>query len=205
MKSPALKLLLPALALLACAQAPDARGQKAPDAKAAAAAPRADAERARPAGWLRVRSENFHLVGHAPESELRALAARLEEFRAVFKHALGSGHADSPGAAVFVVFRDEAEYAPFKPRRADGRPDEGVAGYFQPNPQLNYLTFAAGDLRGEQLTALAFHEYVHLLTRAGRGGLPLWLAEGLSEYYNSYALADGGTSVRVGRVVKRRA
>ena len=176
-----------------------------PAAKPVAPASNVGAERARQSGWLRVRSENFHVVGHAPEAELRALAARLEEFRAVFRTALGTDHFDTRNAAVFVVFRDESEYAPFKPRRADGRPDDGVAGYFQPNPQLNYLTFAAGDLRGDQLTALAFHEYVHLLTRAGRGGVPLWLAEGLSEYYNSYALADGGREVRVGRPVRRRA
>ncbi|HLL76868.1 MAG TPA: tetratricopeptide repeat protein [Pyrinomonadaceae bacterium] len=206
MKSPAFKLLLPALALLACAQHAAPRPQTFSAAKAVAAAPRPDAGPARDRGWLRVRSENFHVVGHAPEAELRALVARLEEFRAVFRHVLGAGHFDSRTPTVFVVFSDREEYAPFKPRRADGLPDEAVAGYFQPNPQVNYITFAADDLRGDSLTAVAFHEYVHLLTRAGHGGrVPLWLAEGLSEYYNSYTLSDGGRRVRVGRAPKRRA
>lgn len=204
MKSPAFKLLIAALALLACARADAPRAQTAPAAKPAAA-PRAGPENPTEVSWLRVRSEHFHVVGHAPEAELRALVARLEEFRAVFKPVLGAGRFDSPTPAVFVVFRDEAEYAPFKPPLADGRPDEAVIGYFQPNPQVNYITFAAGDLRGDQLTAVAFHEYVHLLLRAGRGRAPLWLAEGLSEYYNSYALADGGRRVRVGRALKGRA
>jgi tetratricopeptide (TPR) repeat protein len=203
--SPALKLLAPALALLACAQAPEARPQAVSAAEAVAAGPRAGAEGARGGAWLRVRSENFHVVGRAPEAELRALVARLEEFRAVFKHVLGAGHFDSPTPTVFVVFGDDAEYAPFKPPRPDGRPDDGVGGYFQPNPQLNYITLAAGRPGRDSLTASAFHEYVHLLTRAGRGRVPLWLAEGLSEYYNSYSLADGGRRVRVGRANRRRA
>jgi Tfp pilus assembly protein PilF len=202
-KAPALKLLI-AVAVLPCAQAAAPRARAAQE-KPAAAPLRADAEPARGPGWLRVRSENFHVVGHAPEAELRALVARLEEFRAVFRQVLGAGHFAEQTPTIFVIFRDEAEYAPFKPLRADGSTDHGVAGYFQPNPQLNYLTFAAGGRRGDELTAVAFHEYVHLLTRAGRGRLPLWLAEGLSEYYNSYALADGGRRVRVGRAVKRRA
>lgn len=203
MKTPALKLLVPALLLLASAQGVAPRAQTAPARKSAAERPAADVPSELP--WLRVRSENFHVVGHAPEAELRALVARLEEFRAVFRQLLGAEHFDSRTPSVFVVFRDESEFAPFKPRRADGRPYEDVAGYFQPNPQVNYLAFAAGDPRPDALTTYAFHEYVHLLTRAGSGRVPLWLAEGLSEYYNSYALSDGGRRVSVGRPMKRRA
>jgi tetratricopeptide (TPR) repeat protein len=102
-----------------------------------------------------------------------------------------------------VVFADDAAYTPFKPLRA-GRPDPLVAGYFKPGRDLNYITLAAARDSSET-TSVLFHEYVHSLVRNAYGAAPLWLDEGLAEYYSAYAVRPGRRpQARTGPALARR-
>ncbi|MCA1612910.1 MAG: tetratricopeptide repeat protein [Acidobacteria bacterium] len=57
------------------------------------------------------------------------------------------------------------------------------------------------------MRAAAFHEYVHSLVSNRLARPPLWLTEGLAEYYSSLELTGvgGGAGVRVGKVLPHRA
>ena len=46
-----------------------------------------------------------------------------------------------------------------------------------------------------------FHEYTHLLVRNAARSIPVWLNEGLAEYYSTYALESGGTRAHIGRPI----
>ena len=158
---------------------------------------------ARANSWVSVRSENFALVGHVGERELLSLANNLEEFRAVFSQLLPEEYFDTRWPMVIVVFADGADYAPFKPLR-EGQPDQSVAGYFKAGHDLSYITLAAGGTH-ELTTSVLFHEYVHSLVRNRYGRAPLWLDEGVAEYYSAYELADGKRQeARVGKQLPRR-
>jgi len=154
-------------------------------------------------GWVGVRSKNFLILGHLSESELRSLAASLEEFRAVFSQLLPEEYFDSRAATVVLIFADDDEYAPFKPLH-QGRPDPLVAGYFKSGPVLDYITLSAGGTR-QEITSVLFHEYVHLLIRSGYERAPTWLDEGYAEYYSDFDLIGGKRRVRVGKRLHSRA
>jgi tetratricopeptide (TPR) repeat protein len=133
--------------------------------------------------WLSVRSQNFLVVGQARERELRRVAARLEEYRAAFSRLLSAEHFDSSVPTTVVVFRDARAYQPFKPLH-DGRPESSVAGYFQPGAEVNYITLALdSETAGGPSTLL--HEYTHLLVNNYFSAAPLWLREGLAEFYST--------------------
>lgn len=153
--------------------------------------------------WVSVRSTNLLVVGHADEPEVRAVAARLEEFHAVYSRLLTKDYFDPFVPTVVLVFRDDGEYAPFKPLHR-GRPAQGVAGYFQGGPEVNYITLSAGGRRGEDLASVAFHEYAHLLVKNRFGHVPLWINEGLAEYYSAYGLSDRNRKIRLGRRLAHR-
>lgn len=154
-------------------------------------------------GWTKVNSENFLLVGNADEREIRLVAARLEQFRAVFKRLLAAeSHFDSIVPTTVVVFRDDAAYRPFEPLY-QGRPS-AVAGYFQSSPDVNYITLSADGQRARSPYALAFHEYVHLLVRNSFPRAPLWFNEGLAEFYSTFEISDGNRKVKLGLPVKSR-
>ncbi len=136
--------------------------------------------------WTSVRSRNFNVAGEVTETELRDVAERLEQFREVFGQLFPQFGADSKARANVIIFRDADSYRPFKPKRPDGSPDDGIAGYFLAGETVNYITLA---LRGGKTDPFhtIFHEYIHFLlkSRTGKNDLPPWLAEGLAQYYET--------------------
>lgn len=152
--------------------------------------------------WTKISSRNFLLVGNASEREIRQVAARLEQFRAAFERLLVAGHSDSIVPTTVLVFRDDLAYRPFEPLY-QGQPSE-VAGHFQSGPDVNYIALSADAQHARGADALAFHEYVHLLVRHNFGRVPLWLNEGLAEFYSTFEVVDGNRRVRLGQPIKGR-
>lgn len=155
-------------------------------------------------GWTSVRSRHFLVLGQAGEAEARRLATGLEQYHAAFARLLPAEHFDTSVPTTIVVFRDDREYGPFKPLYR-GQTASGVAGYFQPGDEVNYITLAAEgeSARGPSPTLL--HEYAHLLVNNYARFAPLWLAEGLAEYYSTARLSGDRRKMTLGRPVRNRA
>ena len=133
--------------------------------------------------WISVRSKNFFLIGNAGEKDVRQVATRLEQFREVFTRLLPTVKFTSPVATTVIVFKSDKSYSPF-------RPNQNLAGYFQPGPDVNYITLTT-EVRGEQNPYMViFHEYTHLLVNSTLGNPPAWFNEGLAEYYSSFSISD---------------
>ncbi|HKG15225.1 MAG TPA: tetratricopeptide repeat protein [Pyrinomonadaceae bacterium] len=158
---------------------------------------RVSAARGETTGWVSIRSQNFTVVGEAREKDLRRVAVRLEEFRAALARLLPEGPTDASAPTTVIVFRDDAAYQPFKPVLR-GQTATYVAGYFQPGAEVNYITLALGSdwSRGPASTLL--HEYTHLLVNNYFRSAPLWLKEGLAEFYSTARLSKDRRRVWTG-------
>jgi tetratricopeptide (TPR) repeat protein len=133
--------------------------------------------------WVSVRSKNFFLLGNASEKEIRQVGARLEQFREAFLHLFPKLNFNSPVPTTVIVFKSHSSYAPFK-----SNPNN--AGYFQPGPDVNYITLTT-EVRGEQDPfSIIFHEYTHLFVNNNSGNVPTWFNEGLAEVYSTFSIAD---------------
>src|SRR5207244_12348069 len=53
--------------------------------------------------------------------------------------------------------------------------------------------------RGDETSSVVFTEYAHLLMRNSGRGIPLWLNEGLAEYFSTFLLESNGREAIVGR------
>jgi tetratricopeptide (TPR) repeat protein len=159
-------------------------------------APRPSAARAQADGWVSVRSQHFLVEGRAREKELRRLAVRLEEYRAAFSRLLSGEHFDAGVPTTIVVFPDDSAYSPFKPLFR-GQTASGVAGYFQPGAEVNYITFALDSDTARNPSTL-LHEYTHLLVNNYFRAAPLWLKEGLAEFYSTARLSDDRRKLTLG-------
>lgn len=153
--------------------------------------------------WTSVKSRNFLVVGLAREKELRRVASTLEEYRAVFSRLLSIEYFDASVPTTVVVFRDDRAYQPFKPLYR-GQTAAFVSGYFQPGAEVNYVTFALGSegVRGDSSTLL--HEYTHLLVNNYFRDAPLWLKEGLAEFYSTARLSGDRRRVVLGAQLRHR-
>ncbi|HTK37261.1 MAG TPA: tetratricopeptide repeat protein [Pyrinomonadaceae bacterium] len=139
--------------------------------------------------WIQVRSKNFFLVGNASEKDIRKVATRLEQFRETFRQLFSQTNLTSPIPTNVVVFKSESAYKPFKPKRADGKIDNFVAGFFQPGEDVNYITLSTEGEDAETFSTI-FHEYVHFIvnTNFGKSEVPPWVNEGLAEFYSTFKI-----------------
>lgn len=133
--------------------------------------------------WTSVHSRSFLLIGNASEKEIRQVGTRLEEFREVFSYLFPRMNFNSPVPTTVIVFKSDSSYRPFKP-------SANTAGYFQPGPDMNYITLTT-EVHGEQDPFnVIFHEYTHLLINNTLGNVPVWFNEGLAEYYSTFGISD---------------
>lgn len=141
--------------------------------------------------WISVRSKNFFLVGDAKEKDIKAVATKLEQFREVFRLLFPNMKFSQAIETNVIVFKNVKSYKPFLPKRGDGKADTGVAGYFQPGEDVNYITLSTEGEK-EDTFGTIFHEYVHFIlnTNFGRSEIPPWFNEGLAEYYQTFRIKD---------------
>ena len=133
--------------------------------------------------WVSVRSKNFFLIGNASEKEIRQVGTRLEQFREVFSRLFTRMNLTSPVPTTVIVFKSDKSYAPFKP-------NPNLAGYFQPGPDVNYITLTTETRGAQDPFNIIFHEYTHLLVNNNSGNVPIWFNEGLAEYYSTVKVTD---------------
>ncbi|HEX6280003.1 MAG TPA: tetratricopeptide repeat protein [Pyrinomonadaceae bacterium] len=141
--------------------------------------------------WVRVQSENFHLIGNASEKEVRRVATKLEQFREVFKRLFPKLQFVSPVPTTVIVFKSEKSFSPYKPVNASGKATKWVAGYFQSGESSNYIVLST-EGENAQTYRTIFHEYLHFLVNNsfGRSRIPPWFNEGIAEYYEQFAIEE---------------
>ncbi len=141
--------------------------------------------------WIQVRSKNFFLIGNASERDVKRVATRLEQFREAFRNLFSGSDLSGSVPTNVVVFKSAGSYKPFLPRRSDGKADTGIAGYFQPGEDVNYITLTTEGPDDETFGTI-FHEYVHAILEInfGKSEVPTWFNEGLAEYYQTFQIED---------------
>lgn len=161
------------------------------------APPRVHADRNETFVWTSVRSQNFTVVGQAREKDLLRVATRLEEYRAALSRLIPEGREGASVPTTVVVFRDDAAYQPFKPL-VQGQTASYVGGYFQPGAEVNYITLALDSDWTRDATPTLLHEYTHLLVNNYFRAAPLWLKEGLAEFYSTARVSGDRRRVSTG-------
>ena len=155
------------------------------------AAPAAAAE------WVRVETPNFIVYGETGERRVREVAEEFERFREALGRVIPGAATPAPVPTVVVVFGSQRSFQPYVPR-FNGKPVK-LGGYFFSSDDMNIVAFADGN-RTESLRTI-FHEYVHLVIENVSQGLPLWLNEGLAEYYSTFQVLEGGRRALIGAVI----
>lgn len=145
------------------------------------------------AAWRRVDSPNFIVVGDASVRTLQATAQKFEAFREVLRRVMPAVTSSSPVPTVVIVFATEEAFTPFKPVY-QGKPKQ-VGAYVVPGVDVSYIAMMNA---GEYTDRAIFHEYTHMVVANAVARIPLWLNEGLADFYSTFALTDGGKRAKIG-------
>ncbi len=140
--------------------------------------------------WVQARSPHFHVVGNADAAKVKALTEKLERFhQAMDQTFLRPVHPVIPSTV--ILMKSQAALRPFSRLSPDGEPVT-AQGFMQAGPERMYLVVNLGPATAERT---AFHEYTHLLVNLKFGSVPLWLNEGLANYFQTIRLWDSHFSL----------
>ena len=92
-----------------------------------------------------------------------------------------------------ILFSNAKEYAPY-------RLNDAAIAFYQPGPDRDYIVMSSFDADPYPVVV---HEYAHLMIRYSGANYPIWLNEGIAEFYSTMTPA-GGKMLALGRVPEDR-
>lgn len=137
--------------------------------------------------WTYASSPHFEVYTTGGEARAREALIYFERAHAFFGSYLKLTPIQTRPTRL-IVFSGEKEYALY-------RPNEFATAYYQSSPDRD--TIVMRSLEASTLTVVV-HEYVHLLIRYSGERFPIWLNEGLAEFFSTVSPEAGRMSV--GRV-----
>jgi tetratricopeptide (TPR) repeat protein len=161
---------------------------------------------AKPAVWVEVRSPDFIVITNGSEKQARKVAYQFESFRSVLRTFFNvKGSATDPPMTI-IAAKDEESLKPLEPVVDLAKGSAHLAGLFLDGPDKKYILLrldVSVDEEASEPFETIYHEYVHYFTRRIIPNLPLWLSEGLAEFYGNtrlegnYAVVGTASSTNV--------
>jgi tetratricopeptide (TPR) repeat protein len=148
---------------------------------------------------VEVRSGHFVVASNAGESEARRIALEFERVRGIFHAAFPKFRVDPAQPIVILAARDEATMKMIAPDEWQGEGKVRPSGLFHSDGEKDYVVLR---LDGQGTTAFhtIYHEYTHALLFLNFKHLPLWVSEGVAEFFGNSTV--GERDVRTGTADK---
>ncbi|MCJ7502574.1 MAG: hypothetical protein MUP80_05885, partial [Acidobacteriia bacterium] len=143
----------------------------------------------KPQKWLEVRSPHFAVITNGNEKQARRVMGQFERIREVFHTAFPRLKVDTSAPIIVLAAKDEKTFAALGPGDWTKKGQLKRSGYFLRGPEKNFVLLRL-DVEGTDLYHTVFHEYTHLLVNQNVKSLPLWLDEGLAEFYGNTRILD---------------
>jgi hypothetical protein len=139
--------------------------------------------------WMRVESAHFVILSSAGEKRTREMAAALETLAAAVTRLAPSITASSVRPTRVLVFTRHEEVQPYFDYLLN-RENANATGVFVSQKSTGSMIIDAGN---GKLPAdkTPFHELIHSLMASSEKQPPLWLDEGLAEYFSNSELRNG--------------
>jgi hypothetical protein len=131
--------------------------------------------------WTEVRSEHFRVISDGDLQGALDIAREFEQMRAIFAAGSVNMRLDSGVPLLVLATRNAATMAEVM---SWPEADEMILGLFEQGWERQFAVVRI-DADNPGFYQPAFHEYVHTLIHANFHWLPLWLDEGLAEFYGT--------------------
>jgi Tfp pilus assembly protein PilF len=146
--------------------------------------------------WIEIRGPHFRVLSDGDERDARLVALRFEQMRSAFTAAFPGLRLDPPVPLLILAARDERSIKTLLPemwKRKGVKP----GGFFASGSERSFAV-----VRLDVSPQVVYHEYTHLVLNANFRWLPLWLNEGLAEFFGNTQFEDnkiylGASNIRV--------
>jgi tetratricopeptide (TPR) repeat protein len=145
-------------------------------------------------GWIEVRSAHFVVSTNAGEKEARRIADQFEQIRTLFHTAFANLRVDPAQPVLILAAKNETTMKMLLPEDWEVKGHVHPAGLYQQGEDKHYVILRL-DSEGTNPFHALYHEYTHALLHLNFTGLPLWLDEGLAEFYGNSQLGEKESKV----------
>ena len=146
--------------------------------------------------WLEVSTPHFLVVSNAPAPDARLTAHKFEAMRSVFQRVFPGADLQTASPILVLAVQDKRSFQALEPAEylATGQLD--LIGLFSASPENNYVLILL-DAPGTHPYAPIFHEYAHFVFGRLPKWMPLWLSEGIAEFFQNTEIL--GDKIRLGK------
>lgn len=145
---------------------------------------------AAPDQWTQVSSSHFVVITNANEKQARHLVDQFERMRWVFQTLFPKLNTD-PAAPIEVYgAKNGKTFQNVEPAAYLSKGSLNLAGYFLPTQDKNFILLRLDAEQEKHPFAAVYHEYTHLQFRSAGEWMPLWLNEGMAEFFQNTDIHD---------------
>jgi tetratricopeptide (TPR) repeat protein len=142
-----------------------------------------------PERWVEARSAHFTVLTDSSEKDAVRLASHFERMRLVFQALLPADDDDSALPVMVVAVKDRKDMQSLEPAAYLGRGQVDLWGFFLHRVDKDYILVRV-DADSEHAYSTVYHEYTHSMLRKASAWMPLWLNEGLAQFYENTNLNE---------------
>lgn len=139
--------------------------------------------------WVEVQSPHFTVVTDAAAKQGQHILDQFERMRWVFATLFPKSNVDPVAPIVVVAVKDQRDLRTLEPQAYLAKGQLQLAGLFLRTPDKNYILLRL-DAEGEHPFSAVYHEYTHLEIGDATEWMPLWLNEGLAEFFQNTEIRD---------------
>lgn len=144
--------------------------------------------------WVEIRSPHFLVVSNAGEGAGRKIADQFEQFREVFQSAFPKMRVDLGKPLIIFALKNEDSMKQLIPEYWEVKGHVHPDGLYVPGEDTHSVVLRT-DVQSENPYQVMYHEYTHALMNLNFAGLPVWLGEGLAEFFGNSTLRDKDTQI----------
>jgi tetratricopeptide (TPR) repeat protein len=139
--------------------------------------------------WIEVRSPHFTVITNGGEKEARTMADQFEQFREVFHTTFPKWRVDLGKSLIIFAVRNEDSLKALIPGYWEGKGRAHPAGLYMPGEERHYVAVRT-DVETDNPYQIVYHEYTHAIMNLNFRELPVWLSEGLAEFYGNSVIQE---------------
>jgi Tfp pilus assembly protein PilF len=147
--------------------------------------------------WVEVRSPNFAVISNAGAKPARQIANQFEQFRGVFHDSFPRLRVDIGKSLVIFALRNEESLRMLLPAYWEAKNSKHPAGIYVRGLEKDFIVLRT-DTQSENPYYVVYHEFTHAILDVNFRWLPIWLEEGIAEFFANSTIHDD--HVEIGRV-----
>ena len=147
--------------------------------------------------WVEVRSPNFIVISNSGDKEARRIADQFEQFREVFHNSLPQLRLDLGKPLIIFAVKSEDSLKLLLPAYWEVKGRAHPAGLYVPGEERHFVAVRT-NTEAENPYEIVYHEYTHAIMNVNFRDLPIWLGEGLAEFYGNSQIHE--KDIEIGKI-----